>query len=170
METRIDMSGMVETTRWAGTATYRRTQQATNPDGSRLALYDLTAMTLQRLEYGTDSPDVTCTVPDSPGPGTVKAGDLEIQVSRTGAWTSALLVDVVGAATTMTCVTKTNPPVTSTSPFTAKAFLNTRMATGGLRAMKPSGHVVATGVTDFMAVAAFPGASGTASWDPAPIG
>jgi hypothetical protein len=143
--------GLSET--WQGIFTYTRTSQVTNPDGSRQALYALTGASV-----ASHAGSGTCTWNSGPG-GTIKAGDVEIQVSAAGGWRSALLVDIEMPAVPFSC-----PPAPTTTG-TPKAFLNSRTVTAGLRPMEPGGAIVGTNVTDTQATVVQPS---TASWNLAP--
>jgi hypothetical protein len=138
---------------WQGTFTYTRRSQSTNPDGSRQALYALTAASV-----GSHTGSGACTWSSGPG-GTIKAGDVEIQVNAAGDWRSALLVDVEMPEVTFSC-----PPAPATTGK-PKAFLNSRTVTAGLRPMESAGSITGTNVTDTQATVFQPS---TATWNLAP--
>ena len=138
---------------WKANVTYTRKTQQTNPDGSKQAEYALTAASVP-----SHTGKGTCNWSTSDSKPTIKAGDLEIQVSAAGKWTSAFLVDLLLAQTQMTC-----PPAPAV-PLKPKAFLNSRAKPSALRPMEPKGQIKASNVTDVN------GIDPTASWDLDPKG
>jgi hypothetical protein len=158
--------GASDTTSWAVDVTYTLADQQANPDGTAQALYDLTSATISDFTYVMDSPAAGCAL-DAPASGAARivAGDLEIRVSKGGAWTSGILVDATIGKKPNTCITKTQPSVTVKGSQEVKTFINTRLATGDLRPMKASGPVAASGVTDVMELGSQLGVRGSASWD-----
>jgi hypothetical protein len=115
---------------WSGTFTWTKTSETANPDGSILGLYALTAASVFPYTW-TDG----CTGGTTGPSGTIVAGDVEVQVSPAGAWTSALLLDVLVAPFTATC-----PPAPPQTITAGKAFFNSRNGIS-LRPMAPNGPI-----------------------------
>jgi len=144
----------VITETWQGAFTYAGASVTTNPDGSLRAVYPLSGATVQSHTGSGE-----CAWTSGPG-GTIHGGDLVISVDAAGAWTSALLINVVMPTVQRTCQ---NLP---SGPIEPLAALNTRALAGSsLRAMSPSGGISGNGVTDTLNAAVLPA---TASWDFAP--
>ncbi len=155
------MTFSTATTTFAGTATYTRTSQQTNPDGSRQALYVLSSITVDSYSL-TDSFTGCEFTGSSLGAATIRAGDLEIQVDTVGAWTSAILVDFSLGQRLFAC-----PMPFPSEMHEMTALLNTRTVGGGLRPMPAGGAITATNVGDVTSIAGT-GATGSASWQLAP--
>ncbi len=153
------MGGMPLTLTWAGTFGWRKTEERTNPDRSITGLYSLTTASLSSFVYGGWCSGAAPTLG-----GTIKAGDIEIQLDPAGTWTSAFLIDVATAPFAVTCPTE--PPLIA-NPVVGKAFLNSRTtpAAPGLRSMTPNGPITGTAVTDTNASLFGPA---TADWSLAP--
>ncbi len=140
---------------WNGTFTYARPVATNSSTGGRRAVYALTSATVQS-HVGSGE----CSWTSGPG-GTINGGELVIQVDTAGAWTSALMVNVVLPSVERTCLTLTLPP--TIEPLAA---VNTRALAGSaLRTMTPSGTIAGNGVTDTLTAALLPA---TASWSLAP--
>ena len=136
---------------WAGSFTYTRTSSKVNPDGSRDALYTLTAASVGKFdESGTCSTSTSSTSP------TIRAGDLEIVVSPTGSWTYGIQADTRLPDTTHVC------PPGMASPFTPITFFNSRSVTGTLAPMQPASVIAGGGALTV------PFTTGTASWSLTP--
>ncbi len=139
---------------WQGTFTYTRTSQATNPDGTRQALYALTPSATVQSHTGSGA----CTWSAGPG-GTIKAGSLVIQVDGAGSWTAEFLIDILMPTVPMSC-----PPAPTVPASTLKAFLSSYSMAGGLRPMSPNGPFIGNNVT----IMGVDGLAATASWNLAP--
>jgi hypothetical protein len=152
---------------WQGTFTFTRSSETANPDGSSQALYSLTSASLQsHTATALVTVPASCSWSTSDSSPTIKAGDVELQVSRGGAWTGAFLVDVQLHPTTETCVVPGPPTTIVTSQVAPKSFLNSRGPGSALRPMSPGGVIAATSVTD-LSVAGF---APVASWSLSPAG
>jgi hypothetical protein len=122
---------------WQGTFTWTKTSETANPDGSIFGLYELTAASVHPFTWSGNC------VGSSTGPsGTIVAGDAEVDISPSGQWSSAFLLDVAVAPFTVTC-----SPAPPTVVANGKAFLNSR-SPSGLRPMPSNGAITATNVTD----------------------
>lgn len=147
------------TDRWSGTVTYTRESVQENADGSRRARYTLTAARAESWS-GTLG---ECTATGEPG-GTIKFGDLELEIGADGAWKGAFVVDLELPTTQYKC-----PPPAPSPPTKPKAFLNSRTAANALRPMQARGPLTGTNVSD-LAGAGLPGQKRTASWNLTPSG
>lgn len=136
---------------WSGSFTYTRTNSQVNPDGSRNALYALTGASVTKF----DESGICTTSTSSPNP-TIRFGDLEIDVTPSGAWTYGIQADTKLPDTTHSC------PPGGSAPFTPIAFFNSRSVTGGLAPMTPAGAITGGGPLTV------PFTTGTASWTLAP--
>lgn len=147
------------TDRWSGTVTYTRESVQENADGSRRARYTLTVARVESWSGTLGG----CTATGDPG-GTIKFGDLELEIGADGTWKGAFVVDVELAPTVYKC-----PPPAPSPPTKPKAFLNSRTAANALRPMQPRGPLTATNLSD-LAGTGLPGQKRTASWNLTPSG
>ncbi len=161
------LGGATVSSAWAGTAAFTRASVATSPDGSRLALYDLTSVAITRM---ADTPGI-CTFAADPFGGTARirtnpanADELEVRVSAAGAWSAAFLIDAGLGQQTYLCPAPL-PPATG-EPV---AFLNSRTAANATRPMAARGPITAVAETD-LAATQVSGVTATASWNLVPGG
>jgi hypothetical protein len=129
-----DLPGGI-TEKWAATVAYKRTEQKTNPDGTKQAWYDLVAASV-----ASHAGSGICSWSTSDAGPTIKAGDIEIRVDKAGKWTSGFLVDLQLKKASILC-----PPAPA-APFTPKSFFQSRAGTS-LRPMTAKGPIEASNLT-----------------------
>lgn len=121
---------------WNGTFTWTKESEQTNPDGSKLGLYTLTSASLAQFARSGGCVGGI----GAPG-GTLVSGDIEIQVSPAGDWTSAFLVDVSVPPFQMTCGMQQANVTNAVAIYNSRAGL-------ALRPMTPAGPITGAGITD----------------------
>jgi hypothetical protein len=145
------IAGLTE--KWTGNFTWTRTAYATNPDGSRNALYTLNKATVDTFEESG-----ICTAATSSTSPTINSGEIEITVSPAGKWTTGVQLDTRLPDAMHQC------PPSKPNTFTPRTVFNSASVTGTLAPMLARGAITGGGALKVFMT------SGSASWNLKPVG